>query len=128
MRHRSSLLPQGHAKSNKKTGGVRDGIRWSAVGGTARPPAAGGGNVGQASRCRLAHGAEFATAQPSPPAVDHIEARGGDLFQEVRQQDLEGIVTKRRAGVYHPGAPTWGEVQNPESAPAVGRQERMRAR
>jgi len=55
--------------------------------------------------------------------VDHIAARGMDLFREVCQQDLEGIVAKRQDGVYDAGAPTWVKNKNGEYSQAVGRHE-----
>jgi ATP-dependent DNA ligase len=50
--------------------------------------------------------------------VDHIDGRGVDLFREVCRQDLEGIVAKRRDGVYDPDAPTWIKIKNPEYSQA----------
>jgi bifunctional non-homologous end joining protein LigD len=55
--------------------------------------------------------------------VDHIEARGVDLFREVCQLDLEGIVAKRRDGMYDPDAPTWVKIKNRSYSQAVGRHE-----
>jgi bifunctional non-homologous end joining protein LigD len=55
--------------------------------------------------------------------VDHLEARGVDLFREVCQMDLEGIVAKRRDGTYDPDAPTWVKIKNRSYSQAVGRHE-----
>jgi len=45
--------------------------------------------------------------------VDHIAARGMDLFREVCQQDLEGIVAKRQDSVYDPDATNVDQNQEP---------------
>lgn len=55
--------------------------------------------------------------------VDHIDGRGVDLFREVCRQDLEGIVAKRRDGVYDPEAPTWVKIKNRNYSQATGRHE-----
>ena len=49
--------------------------------------------------------------------VDHIEGRGIDLFREVCRQDLEGIVAKRRDGIYDPAADV-GEDQESRLCPS----------
>lgn len=61
------------------------------------------------------------------PAVHHAEARGADLLAEVCRQSLEGVVAKRPAGMYDPGAPTRSKIKGPAQSRAVGRRERMRA-
>jgi ATP-dependent DNA ligase len=57
--------------------------------------------------------------------VDHIVGAGVELFREVCRQDLEGIVAKRRDGVYDPEAPTWAKIKNRAYSQAVGRRERF---
>lgn len=52
-----------------------------------------------------------------------IEARGVDLFAEVCANDLEGIVAKRRDGLYTPDATTWLKIKNPRYSQVVGRRE-----
>lgn len=57
--------------------------------------------------------------------ADHVDGHGVDLFREVCRQDLEGIVAKRRDGLYDPDAPTWIKIKNPAYSQAVGRHERF---
>lgn len=57
--------------------------------------------------------------------VDHIEEHGVALFGEVCRQDMEGIVAKRRDGLYDPDAPTWVKIKNRQYSQAVGRHERF---
>jgi ATP-dependent DNA ligase len=69
------------------------------------------------------------TLVPPQPArllyVGHIDQCGVALFQEVCRQDLEGIVAKRRDGIYDPGAPTWVKIKNRGYSLAVDRRERF---
>jgi len=39
------------------------------------------------------------------------------------RQDLEGIVAKRRDGMYNPDAPTRVKIKNPDYSQAAGRHE-----
>jgi len=58
--------------------------------------------------------------------LDHIEARGRDLFEKVCELDLEGIVAKRKASVYRPTekpSPHWVKIKNPRYSQAEGREE-----
>jgi len=57
--------------------------------------------------------------------VDHVEARGVDLFREACRRDLEGIVAKWRRGPYHSdGVQTsWLKLKNPEYSQMTGRRE-----
>jgi ATP-dependent DNA ligase len=57
--------------------------------------------------------------------VSHIDERGVDLFHEVYRQDLEGIVAKRKDGVYTSEPGTWLKIKNPNYSQAVGRHERF---
>jgi ATP-dependent DNA ligase len=54
--------------------------------------------------------------------VDHIEARGEDLFRLACQEDLEGIVAKRKDGAYGPRA-DWIKIKNSAYSQIVGRHE-----
>lgn len=49
-----------------------------------------------------------------------IDGRGAELFREVCRQDLEGIVAKRRNGVYDADAPTGVKIKNRQYSQAVG--------
>lgn len=55
--------------------------------------------------------------------VDHIEARGAELFHAACKQDLEGIVAKLAAGHYEPAATTWVKIKNRTYSQAVGRED-----
>jgi len=57
--------------------------------------------------------------------VDHIDGRGVDLFREVCRQDLEGIVAKRRDGMYDPDTRTWVKIKNPAYSQTVGRHKQF---
>jgi bifunctional non-homologous end joining protein LigD len=54
--------------------------------------------------------------------VDHLEARGEDLFRLACREDLEGIVAKRKDGAYGPRA-DWVKIKNPAYSQVVGRHE-----
>jgi ATP-dependent DNA ligase len=56
--------------------------------------------------------------------VDHIEHRGTGLFSFVWESDLEGIVAKRRDGLYvSNGADAWVKIKNRSYTQARGRRE-----
>ena len=56
--------------------------------------------------------------------AQHVQGRGGDLFAEVCQQDLEGIVAKHRARRYGEDEPTrWLKIKNPVYSQARDRAE-----
>lgn len=55
--------------------------------------------------------------------ADHIDANGTELFRAVCDQDLEGIVAKRRDGLYTPGETTWVKIKNPRYSQMDGRRE-----
>ncbi len=52
--------------------------------------------------------------------VSHFEGRGCDLFQEVCQQDLEGIVAKPANSPY---GENWLKIKNRDYSQNVGRRE-----
>ncbi len=54
--------------------------------------------------------------------VDHIEASGVALFERVREMDLEGIIAKRKKGLYRKGT-TWYKIKNAAYSQAEGRGE-----
>jgi bifunctional non-homologous end joining protein LigD len=58
-----------------------------------------------------------------PPVlyVDHVVARGVDLFRAVCEQDLEGIVAKLSSGRYEPEATSWVKIKNPVYSQGEGR-------
>jgi ATP-dependent DNA ligase len=53
--------------------------------------------------------------------ANHVEDRGKDLFQAVCEQNLEGIVAKRKNGTYRKAG--WLKIKNPNYAQGEGRQE-----
>jgi ATP-dependent DNA ligase len=54
---------------------------------------------------------------------DYIEARGVAMFQRVCELDLEGIVAKRKDGLYKPDETTWVKIRNPHYSQMEGRRE-----
>ena len=63
---------------------------------------------------------------PAPPSrllyVDHLEALGSAFFRQVCAMDLEGIIAKRRHGLYREGT-RWIKIKNPTYSQAEGRGE-----
>ncbi len=55
----------------------------------------------------------------------HVERDGKLLFQEVCERNLEGIVCKRRMGVYSEHG--WLKIKNPKYTQAEGRHEMFEA-
>ena len=54
--------------------------------------------------------------------VDHIEASGVVFFERVCEIDLEGIIAKRKKGLYREGT-TWYKIKNAAYSQAEGRGE-----
>jgi bifunctional non-homologous end joining protein LigD len=62
--------------------------------------------------------------QPAPVLyADYFEARGVDLFRLVCERDLEGVVAKRKDGLYTPEKTSWVKIKNPAYSQAEGREE-----
>jgi bifunctional non-homologous end joining protein LigD len=62
--------------------------------------------------------------QPAPVLyADYFEARGVDLYRLVCESDLEGIVAKRKDGLYTPEETSWVKIKNPAYSQAEGREE-----
>jgi bifunctional non-homologous end joining protein LigD len=62
--------------------------------------------------------------QPAPVLyADYFEGRGIDLYRLVCERDLEGIVAKRKDGVYTPEETSWVKIKNPAYSQAEGREE-----
>lgn len=53
----------------------------------------------------------------------HIEARGVKFFQAVCERYCEGIVAKRKDGVYSARGRTWIKIKNPNYSQGEGRRE-----
>lgn len=62
--------------------------------------------------------------QPAPVLyVEHFDERGVDLFRAVCEMDLEGIVAKRKDGLYTPAETSWVKIKNPPYSRIEGRRE-----
>ena len=57
--------------------------------------------------------------------AQHVAGRGRDLFAEVCEQDLEGVVAKRKRSAYDPASPraVWAKIKNREYSQARDRHE-----
>ncbi len=55
--------------------------------------------------------------------LGHVVGRGVELFRTVCERDLEGIVAKRRDGIYDAKATTWLKVKNASYSQARDRHE-----
>jgi bifunctional non-homologous end joining protein LigD len=58
--------------------------------------------------------------------AQHIVKRGVALYTEICERDLEGMVCKRKDGVYSSGG-VWFKVLNPNYTQHIGRQEKFNA-
>jgi bifunctional non-homologous end joining protein LigD len=62
--------------------------------------------------------------QPAPVLyAEYFEERGVDLFRVVCESDLEGIVAKRKDGLYTPEETSWVKIKNLRYSQAEGRHE-----
>jgi ATP-dependent DNA ligase len=62
--------------------------------------------------------------QPAPVLyVDHFAERGVDLFRTVCDRDMEGIIAKRKDGLYTPEETTSVKIKNRQYSQAEGRRE-----
>ena len=55
--------------------------------------------------------------------AQHIERHGKGFFAEICARDLEGIVAKRKLGIYKDDATGWLKLKNPTYSQAEGRHE-----
>ena len=55
--------------------------------------------------------------------AQHIDGAGKQFFSEICARDLEGIVAKRKHGIYKDDAPGWLKLKNPTYSQAEGRHE-----
>src|SRR5688500_389442 len=61
---------------------------------------------------------------PCVLSAQHVAARVRELFRLVCEQDLEGIVAKRKSGVYRPELPSaWVKMKNRGYSQARDREE-----
>jgi bifunctional non-homologous end joining protein LigD len=64
-------------------------------------------------------------ACPSGPILyaQHVETEGKRMFEEICARDLEGIVAKRRMGIYKDDGNSWLKIKNRSYSQAEGRHE-----
>jgi bifunctional non-homologous end joining protein LigD len=55
--------------------------------------------------------------------ADHVEERGIEFYQAVCERDCEGIVAKRKDGIYSARDRTWIKIKNPNYSHGEGRRE-----
>ncbi len=55
--------------------------------------------------------------------AQHIETQGVAFFEEICARDLEGIVAKRKLGIYKSNGTGWLKIKNPKYSQAVGRHD-----
>jgi ATP-dependent DNA ligase len=55
--------------------------------------------------------------------ADYFDGRGIELYREVCRMDLEGIVAKRKDGLYTPEETSWVKIRNPKYSQMEGRRE-----
>jgi len=55
--------------------------------------------------------------------AQHVEGDGKLLFEEICNNDLEGIVAKRKHGIYKSNGIGWLKIKNPKYSQAEGRHE-----
>ena len=65
--------------------------------------------------------------RPCLQFLPHVHRRGVDLFAQVVQRDLEGVVAKLRQAPYDlvGGTSPWVKIKNREYSQAVGRHEQF---
>jgi ATP-dependent DNA ligase len=62
---------------------------------------------------------QIVRAHPAVLFAQHVESRGCQLFNIVRERDLEGIVAKRKDAAY---GVDWFKIRNPNYSQYEGRQ------
>jgi bifunctional non-homologous end joining protein LigD len=55
--------------------------------------------------------------------AQHVEREGKLLFEEICNNDLEGIVAKRKHSIYKSNGTGWLKIKNPKYSQAKGRHE-----
>ena len=60
--------------------------------------------------------------------AQHIEQHGKRFFEEICARDLEGVVAKRKQGVYKHDGIGWLKIRNPTYSQAEGRHELLTRR
>jgi bifunctional non-homologous end joining protein LigD len=57
--------------------------------------------------------------------AQHVDSAGKEFFNEICRCDLEGIVAKRKMGVYREDRPDWLKIKNRTYSQAEGRHEML---
>ena len=60
--------------------------------------------------------------------AQHVEVEGTALFEEICRRDLEGIVAKRKHGVYRDDGKGWLKIKNRAYSQAEGRHDLFKSR
>jgi bifunctional non-homologous end joining protein LigD len=60
--------------------------------------------------------------------AQHIEGVGKQFFNEICELDLEGVVAKRKMGLYREDRPDWVKIKNRGYTQAEGRHELLTKR
>ncbi len=60
--------------------------------------------------------------------AQHIEHHGIRFFEETCSRDLEGIVAKRKRGIYKSDGLGWKKIKNPKYSQAEGRHDLFKSR
>jgi bifunctional non-homologous end joining protein LigD len=60
--------------------------------------------------------------------AQHIDGTGKQFFREICARDLEGVVAKRKMGMYREDRPDWVKIKNPAHSQAEGRHEMLTRR
>jgi bifunctional non-homologous end joining protein LigD len=60
--------------------------------------------------------------------AQHIESEGKRMFAEICARDLEGIVAKRKMGIYKDDGNNWLKIKNRSYSQAEGRHELLTAK
>jgi len=68
------------------------------------------------------------SACPQLLYAQHVEGGGKELFNEICRCDLEGIVAKRKMGMYREDHPDWLKIKNRTYSQAEGRHELLTRR
>ena len=55
--------------------------------------------------------------------AEHIEREGKRFFAKICSRDLEGIVAKRKMGIYKDDGTGWLKVKNPTYSQSEGRKD-----
>jgi bifunctional non-homologous end joining protein LigD len=73
----------------------------------------------KAQLCKLVSGSRCSRLM----YAQHIDGAGKQFFEEICRRDLEGIVAKRKLGVYKDDGNTWLKIKNRMYSQAEGRHE-----